>query len=204
MSSSGPRRISNPLALAVLAYLAQRPMHPYEIGKLLKERDLRQSIDYKHSSLYMVVDQLHRAGYVAEQETRRDTRRPERTVYSLTPAGRDELQNWMRQLVATPVKEYRRFEAALALIAVLPPLEVLDLLDQRQQALAEQADRIRTVVAAALDDDVDPLFLIEDEYRLALIEAEATFLQRFRNRIAGRGPTLGTSWPKFHATTKTP
>lgn len=199
MTTGARRATRNPLALAVLAYLAERPMHPYELGKLLKERNQQESIKYKHSSLYMVIEQLARAGHVTEHETRRDTGRPERTLYALTADGRDELHRWMREAVAAPVKEYRQFEAALALIVVLPPADVLDLLEQRHRALSEQADRIRSTVAAALGEDTDPLFLIEDEYRLALIDAETAFIQRFRRRITRNEPTFGRFWREFHA-----
>lgn len=199
MTTGARRATRNPLALAVLAYLAERPMHPYELGKLLKERNQQESIKYRHSSLYMVIEQLARVGHVVEHETRRDSRHPERTVYALTAEGRDELHNWMREAVAAPVKEYRQFEAALALIAVLPPADVLDLLAQRHRALEEQAGRIRSRAAAAIDDGADPLFLIEDDYRLALIEAETAFIQRFQHRIAGNEPTFGRFWREFHA-----
>ena len=32
------RKVSNPLALAVLACLAERPMHPYEMSTTMRER----------------------------------------------------------------------------------------------------------------------------------------------------------------------
>ncbi len=192
------RAIRNPLALAVLAYLAERPMHPYELGKLLKERNQQESINYKHSSLYMVVEQLARAGYITEQEILRKARRPERTVYALTTAGRDELQRWMHDLVSVPTKEYRQFEAALALIVVLPPADVVDLLEQRKRALADQAKQIRATVRTALAHNTDPLFLIEDEYRLTLLEAEQAFIQRFRQQITD-SPDFGRFWRELHS-----
>lgn len=168
------RSIRNPLALAVLAYLAEQPMHPYQLGKLLQERNQQESIRYKHSSLYMVIEQLHRAGHIIQQETVRDARRPERTVYALTTMGRHELRDWMHELVSVPAKEYRQFEAALALIVVLPPTDLLDLLEQRQRALVKQADQIQSRMQFALNQSTDPLFLIEDEYRLALLDAETS------------------------------
>lgn len=81
----------------------------------------------------------------------------------------------MRDLISTPAKEYRQFEAALALIVVLPPPEVAGLLIQRRQALHGQADRIRETLRAGQEADTDPVFLIENEYQLALVEAELGF-----------------------------
>jgi len=38
------RRVNNPLALAVLGCLAERPMHPYEISTTLRTRGKEKSI----------------------------------------------------------------------------------------------------------------------------------------------------------------
>ena len=132
-----PPHPSNPLALAVLALLFERPMHPYEIGVILKHRHKEESIKLRYGSLYTVIDLLLKRGLVVAKEIARDGRRPERTVYDITPAGRDELRNWMADLVGEPVKEYPRFEAALCLLPVLRPDEALALL-RRRLALIEQ------------------------------------------------------------------
>ena len=49
------RRVSNPLALAVLGCLSERPMHPYEISTTLRTRGKEQSIKLNYGSLYSVV-----------------------------------------------------------------------------------------------------------------------------------------------------
>ncbi|MDQ1022570.1 DNA-binding PadR family transcriptional regulator [Streptomyces umbrinus] len=192
------RKVSNPLALAVLAFLVQRPMHPYEMGRLLKERNLQQSIKYRNSSLYMVVEQLDRDGYIAPQQTSREGRRPERTTYTLTEAGRAELRDRMRDLVSAPVKEYPQFQAALALIVVLAPSEVPELLGRRRETLAEQSEEIRTRIDAARTKQVDRLFLIEHEYELALIEAERAFVRQLAELIQEDPPGFGVLWRDLH------
>ncbi|WP_378733146.1 PadR family transcriptional regulator [Nocardia brasiliensis] len=189
--------LHNPLALVVLAYLIERPMHPYELGKLLKERNADRSIEYKHASLYMVVDQLTRAGYLEAQHTERAGQRPERTVYRPTESGKSRLLERMREMVSVPSTEHRQFEAALSLIVVLPPAEVPGLLAQRQLALAERAEQQRSIIRAA--DDVDPLFLIEYHYRLELIEAEQRFIERFRDLIQQNPSALGQFWQQLHS-----
>ena len=84
-------RPSNPLALAVLALLFERPMHPYEMGVILKQRHKEESIKLRFGSLYTVIDLLQSRGLIVARETARDGKRPERTIYEITPAGRDEL-----------------------------------------------------------------------------------------------------------------
>jgi DNA-binding PadR family transcriptional regulator len=190
--------VSNLLALAVLALLGQRPMHPYEMGRTMRERRIERSIKLNYGSLYTVVDQLTRAGFVRPRETVRDSQRPERTVYALTDAGRDELRDWMRELVGTWHKEFLEFEAALALIVVLPPDEVVPLLRRRAGQLDHQIDEVAEGMHAARERGVERLFLIEDEYRLALWRAELAFVESFLEVIENDVPDLGLLWAQLH------
>jgi DNA-binding PadR family transcriptional regulator len=193
------RKVGNLLALAVLSYLTQRPMHPYELSRTLRENGDARSIKFNHGSLYMVVQQLAKAGFVAEVETSREGARPERTVYALTDAGRAELHSWLRELVEVPTHEYPGFVAALSLIAALPPERVLTLLRARLGRLAEQRAEIRALIDGALAQGVPGLFLVEEEYRLALLDAEAAFVERFAAQIADPATEWMAAWSAFHA-----
>ncbi|MFG2842770.1 PadR family transcriptional regulator [Kitasatospora sp. NPDC048296] len=177
------RKVSNPLALAVLAELGAEPMHPYEMGRRLKEHGKDRNIKYNRSSLYMVVEQLRKAGFVAEQETVRDTQRPERTVYALTPEGQAELLDWMREWIAEPQEEYPAFGVALCLLVVLATEESADLLGRRLEALDARIDASRAMLRKAGDMDVHPMFVVEEEYALALLEAERRYTENLIRQI---------------------
>ncbi|WP_104480291.1 PadR family transcriptional regulator [Actinokineospora auranticolor] len=170
------RSVGNPLALAVLANLLLEPLHPYEMGRRLKETGKDRNIKYNRGSLYMVVEQLRKAGFIAEQETVRDTARPERTVYALTDAGRVELDDWMRELVAKPEHEYPKFGVALSLLGVLEPTVAVGLLGERLAALDREAEAISRETESTLDQGVLWVFLVEENYRLAVLDAERRFV----------------------------
>jgi DNA-binding PadR family transcriptional regulator len=189
------RKVANPLALAVLAYLLAEPMHPYELGRRLKQHGKDRNIKYNRGSLYMVVEQLRKAGFVSGQETVRDTPRPERTVYALTDAGRAEFYDWMRELVADPVHEYPQFGVALSLLSVIAPAEAAELLRRRLTALAEEAGEIRATVKAAADGGLLWVFLVEEEYRLALVEAESRFVTGLIESL--EQPDYVRAWQEF-------
>jgi DNA-binding PadR family transcriptional regulator len=190
------RKVSNPLALAVLALLVERPTHPYDMGRTMRERNKEASIKLNYGSLYSVLEQLLRAGFVAPRETLRDTARPERTIYEITDAGRDELQDWMAELVSTPAKEFRNFEAALALIGVLVPEEAVRLLNLRRQRLDARIAEQRAGIDALVNGGLHPFFLIETEYRLALEIAEKAFVDRLMRTLDD--PELLAMWRDFH------
>ena len=192
------RKVGNLLALAVMSYLSQRPMHPYELGRTLREHGDARSIKFNHGSLYMVVGQLAKAGYITGLETSRAGQRPERTVYALTDAGRAEFSNWLRELVAEPQQEYPHFVAALSLIAALPPSEVVPLLRHRLDRLHQERAEIRGLIDTMLARGVPELFLVEEEYRLSLLTAETAFVEEFIGKITDPRTGWGTEWARFH------
>ncbi len=195
------RKVGNLLALAVLSYLVQRPMHPYELSRTLRDNGDARSIKFNHGTLYMVVQQLEKAGFIAAQETNREGQRPERTVYALTEAGRHELRDWLRDLVGEPEHEYPSFVAALSLIGALPPSQVLPQLRHRLQRLSEDAAEIRRLIDTALAQEVPELFLVEEQYRLALNAAESAFVNSLIDRILDPANGWGRMWAEFHGET---
>jgi DNA-binding PadR family transcriptional regulator len=106
-------------------------MHPYQISSLFKQRRKHESIRLNYGSLYSVVDALHRDGLIVPHETVREGRRPERTVYARTPAGEAELFRWLRELIATPAKEFPQYAAGLSLLPRLGREEAGRLLTER-------------------------------------------------------------------------
>jgi DNA-binding PadR family transcriptional regulator len=188
---------ANPLALAVLALLFERPMHPYEMGLILRQRHKEESIKFRYGSLYTVIDLLLRRSFIAARETGRDGRRPERTVYEITAAGREELRTWMADLIGEPIKEYPQFEAALCLLPVLPPDEALALLRRRLERVGQNAAALTQQIDAIAHENLPPLFLVETEYRLALLRAEQHFVADLIGRIEnGWGPL--DLWRSIH------
>jgi DNA-binding PadR family transcriptional regulator len=192
------RKINNPLALAVLACLSEHPMHPYEMASTMRERGKDQSIKLNYGALYTVVEALQQHGFIVAQETERAGRRPERTVYRLTDAGRMELIDWVSELISRPVKEYTQFEAGLSLIPVLPPEDAAALLVQRCTRLEMEIAQGRSLLQFAAQRGVARLNLIEGEYQLAMQEAELAWTRQFAEAIR-LGTVEGVAeWAAMH------
>jgi DNA-binding PadR family transcriptional regulator len=210
------KRLSNPLALAVLALLFERPMHPYEMAGTLKSRHKHESIKLRYGSLYTVIELLMDRGFISALETSREGKRPERTVYALTASGCDELQDWMRELLREPAKEFPQFEAALSLLPVLPPDEAVALLRSRALRLGVKYSQLEAQLAHIVGQDLaalaghdlpaplrgqkfPPIFVVEGEYRLALIKAELDFVNELVRRITEEGWGPVGMWREIHA-----
>jgi DNA-binding PadR family transcriptional regulator len=198
------RATSNPLALAVLACLHERPMHPYEMASTMRERGKEQSIKLNYGSLYTVVDNLAKHGLIEAVEARREGRRPERTVYQLTDAGRVRLDAWMSELLAAPVKEYPRFEAALSLLPILHPDQVLALLRERTRALEKEIAMERLMLGTASKAGLPRLLLIESEYHLALRETELSWVRNLADELEAGTLEGQDDWRHFYETGELP
>jgi len=193
------RKVANPLALAVLVLLYERPMHPYEMAATLRERRKEDSIKLRYGSLYTVIELLVKAGFIEERKTTRDGNRPERTVYEITATGETEMRSWMREILSTPVKEYPRFEAGLSLLPVLPPEEATDVLETRTEFLKKDIEQINAGLQQAKAASLPGLFSIESEYRLAGLKTELGFVTTLIERIRKDGCGFLKEWKKWHA-----
>jgi DNA-binding PadR family transcriptional regulator len=196
-------RLSNPLALAVMVFLGERPMHPYEIARLLRQRGKEHVIKINYGSLYTVVQNLEKRGFVEVTGVQREGNRPERTLYGLTEAGRVEMHDWLADLVAVPAREYPAFDTALSLIGALHPDEVADLLAERVHALEVHAAALRGILGR-LDADLPRLFVIETEYQLHMIDAQAQWVRGLLTAMADGALPGVAQWRTFHETGEVP
>jgi len=194
-----PRTVNNLLGLAVLSYLTQRPMHAYELNRMLIDRDAARTFKLSYGALYGVVRQLADAGLIRVSGTGQKGRLPRHTVYELTDAGRAEMRAWLAELLSEPRHEYPAFAAALSLVVVLPPDEVTDLLRTRLERVVSAAAEIRGQRDAAVAGGVHPVFLVEDDYRIALLEAEASFITALTGKIEDPESGWSGPWKAFHA-----
>ena len=191
------RKISNPLALAVLACLYERPMHPYEMAMTLRGRAKQESIKLNYGSLYSVVESLVRRGWIVPRETEREGRRPERTVYALTKSGEVEFFDWLSELLGVPVKEYTQFEAGLSLMGALPPDEVVKLLRERCDLLANEIKQMNEFNAMMSEDTLPRLFRVETEYWQTLREAELKWVTQLADEIENEQLSGVDQWREF-------
>jgi DNA-binding PadR family transcriptional regulator len=196
---TGRRKISNLLALSLLNLLIERPMYPYEMATTLRQRGKDDAIKINWGSLYTVVQNLEKYGFIEAVDVVREGRQPERTTYQITDAGREELKDWLRELIGEPEREYTRFEAALGECAVLPPNELAGLLQRRLDTL-EATIVQHGADLEALVTQVPRLFLIESEYHLALRRAEAEWVRNLLKEFTdGSFPGI-REWQHYHDT----
>jgi DNA-binding PadR family transcriptional regulator len=188
---------ANPLALAVLVCLYERPMHPYEVAQTLRSRAKHESVRLNYGALYGVVDSLERRELIRARETVREGRRPERTIYEITELGTREMIDWLSELVSVPGKEYLQFMAGLSFLAALDPDDALGLLQQRAVALEFRLATHRGGLRAVEEAGLPRLFALESELEERLLAAELDFVRELVKEIESESLGGIDLWRQF-------
>jgi DNA-binding PadR family transcriptional regulator len=165
------------VALTTLGLLSEQPCHPYEIQRLLKERHKSYAVG-KTRTLYRAIEELEAAGYIEPVETSREGRRPERTVYRITAEGGEELENWLAELLSTPVDETPVFRVAVGLLGYITQERAESALATRVVALHARISALDATLTMAQDDlGLPRLVLLELEHAIALAAAEIEWIR---------------------------
>lgn len=191
------RKVSNLLGLVVLAGLVPKPLHPYELARTLREWNKDEDIGFRWGSFYTVIGNLAKHGFIEPVGNERVGARPERTVYRLTTAGREELIDWVGELLSEPAAERPRFVAGLSVMSVLPPSEAVEFLRMRRLQLG-RALVLRRGELETYAKTVPRIFLIEDEFQLNQLESEIAWVDGLiEDIVSGSFPGLD-DWESAH------
>jgi DNA-binding PadR family transcriptional regulator len=121
----------------VLGLLCERPMHGYELSRLVQDDEaLRVIWRIERSEIYFLLGKLVKGGLIMESAAER-AGGPMRVIYAPTAAGRAEYDKWLR----TPEPRPRNLRSALLARVYMAlrqdPRVAVELIDAQKQSLAE-------------------------------------------------------------------
>ncbi|MFE1592824.1 PadR family transcriptional regulator [Nocardia sp. NPDC058705] len=187
------RSALTPLAIAVLALLDERPMHPYEMYQLLIARREDLLVKVRPGSLYHVVARLADDEMVVAEGVGRAGNRPERTTYRIGEAGRSALRGRIAELLRTPVQEYPIFRVALSEAHTLPREQVVALLEERAEHLNQACVDMDALLDWTRGRAMPRRYYVVLEYIRATTHAELTWITDFAAEL-GSG---AVPWEQF-------
>lgn len=181
-------------ALTVLGLLLLGPRHTYEMHRMIVDTH-KDFIAPR--SMYHAVDRLARDALIEEAETTRAGRRPERTVYRLTEAGRSELEERLRRLLENPDPDSTLFVAALSFLGCLPITQAVSSLTVRADALESSAAQTKAAMDT-VSTKLPRLLLLEAEFERDRMRTEAKWVRGLVRDLSAGEITWPdeASWPK--------
>lgn len=166
------------LGLTVLGILAAEPMHAYRIQKLIKDYGKDRVVNVRQrASIYQTIERLRALGLIRVEGTAREEGRPERTVYAITEEGLATARSWIKEMLATTGSEFPEFPVGLSFLVMVSPEEAATQLEARLAAVDAELAEVSGVLAETAE--AGRVFLVEEEYRQALLSAEHRWLRAF-------------------------
>ncbi|MFC9893926.1 PadR family transcriptional regulator [Nocardia sp. NPDC127579] len=167
------------LAIAVLALLEERPMHPYEMYQLMLARGEDVLVKLRPGSLYHTVARLAEQELVRAEGVDRAGNRPERTIYRITDRGRKAMRARISEIIRTPGAEYPAFPVALAEAHNLPADCLLGLLRERLDHLEADLADLAQMAAWAQERGVPRRYWLTLQYLQTTLGAEVAWINAF-------------------------
>lgn len=167
-------------ALQILGLLLAGPKTGYELHRIVSAHG-RLYADLKKGNLYYLLDRLATDGYLdVEAETGARGPRGERLIYSLTDRGRARFHELLRQVLRTYEPATSDIGSAVVFLPHLAPSDVVALLHERRQSIAER----RAEVEMRISPDVkDTLVGLSFEHLLALMDADLSWTDKVLERL---------------------
>jgi DNA-binding PadR family transcriptional regulator len=181
------------LGLIVLWLLYEQPLHVYRMQKLIESQGKDRVVNVRaRASLYQTIERLQRLGLVEVVETVRTAAHPERIVYGITDAGREAAREWLREMLSSTGGEFPDFIAAVSILFGLEPEDARRQLELRAERL--EAELAGTEAELAGMPGLPRLFLLEEEYRRALLQAELAWLRGVVDDLQAGKLTWSEQW----------
>ena len=122
--------------LVILGVLRERPLHGYEIKHIIEEH-MGDWTNIAFGSIYFALRKLAEEEFVEQVAVEQEGRRPSRTIYQITEAGRAEFLRLLREVWRELERHYYVTDIGLAFIEALPIEEVKGYLGDRIAQLEE-------------------------------------------------------------------
>jgi len=171
----------------VLGLLCERPMHGYELSRLVQEDEALRAIwRIERSEIYFLLRKLLKGGLI-EESASEQAGGPVRVIYAPTATGRAEYNLWLR----TPEPRPRNLRSALLARVYMAlrqdPQVAVELIDAQKQNLGEWLERVRQ------DHPANEVVALVHRLRAAQVSATLEALDELRTLAQTRWQPPGNS-----------
>ncbi len=178
---------------ALLGLLSEGPMHPWQIEKVVKEREMRFWTDLSQSTIYKQLRSLRKAKLVECSQEIENGRL--RKVYRASKEGRDALLASLRDLLSEPQHLKWRVDLGTYHLHLLPRKEALACLAAYRAKLEEDLKGYRSL-ETFLESHGCPWHRFAIARRpMRLLEGELRWADEFMDQLE-RSPRMDASRTK--------
>jgi PadR family transcriptional regulator, regulatory protein AphA len=185
--------------LVVLGLVALHPGSGYDLARLA-ERSVGYLWTPSRSQIYKVLPRLvaHR---LATAKTVRQPDRPDKALYSITPAGRRVLRRWLSQVEVEPSGGANMFALKLFFCDLVPPRTAQAQLDGYRRFLESRLKRFQAMLRVpAQGENIFPQLVLARA--ITRIEATLAWVDQSSATLSAARPNPRPRPPRGRATGK--
>ena len=169
--------------LVILGLLRDRPLYGYELKHII-EQHMGDWTNIAFGSIYFALSKLAEEGYIEQVAVEQEGRRPSRSVYQITDAGRAEFLRLLRDVWTEVERHYYAIDVGLAFMEALPIAEVKDYFGGRIAKLEDILRHLDEHEAQILAmEEIPPKAAAVLEHSRAHFEAELVWTQSLLAQI---------------------
>ena len=156
----------------LLGFLANQPMHGYDLYKLIQGCEAIALIwKIKQSQLYALLEKLEKLGLLRSAQVAGEIH-PWRREYQITEAGRKQLDDWMSSPVAHGRDMRQEFLARLFFASQAKEGVAANLIEKQAEICDQWISGLQASLEAHKADGGEPAF-VEMVYRFRIQQAQA-------------------------------
>jgi DNA-binding PadR family transcriptional regulator len=179
----------NPLKTYILGVMSlfDKELSGYELNKIAEEWRFDHYIENaSQSSFYYHLKQIEDDGII-ESTIKKDSSRPERIEYQITPKGTEKLITELYSLLDFKEDFYFKIDVVMPFILFLEKKKILDAIENQINHRKEQLNHLDTATLPYMKErffiKFSPFILLIAEHHKLHYEAEIQFLTHFASMI---------------------
>lgn len=155
--------------LIVLGMLKKEDLSAYDLQKLVEYRSISKWVKVSTPSIYKKVIQLEEKGLISSR-IEKEGKMPEKAVYSLTEAGKEEFERLMLEISTRPIRLFLDFNAVVVNLESMPregQKECLDGIEGNMKALKAYLEENLAQKETAPDVPFTGMAVLRQQFLLA-------------------------------------
>lgn len=159
----------------ILGIIAEKPVNPYEITKLLERIQVKDWFSVASSSVYVTIKKLDKQGHISGKNIK-EGNMPEKTVYTVTKKGKKALSYTITEFLLNNELDPVKFNIACVMICHLEKDYAMNVLKRRLLFLNGYENGIKEHYSYEKDEHLIPypgltiirnnIYLVEAEIRI--------------------------------------
>lgn len=125
------------IALLILSFIAEKPLNPYEIKKVLERLSIDKWFPMGSSSIYATIKALVKKDYISGKKIK-EGNMPEKTIYAITPQGQEALQHTLTAYLSEQEQVTSEFDLAILSVCHLNKEAALEALHQHRHWVEQE------------------------------------------------------------------